>query len=59
MPETVANDPDAIVDLNARFAGRSTYRIRTSNKIHDFVTDGRLAGVSMEWIDGGVQPKAG
>jgi serine/threonine protein kinase len=52
LPETVTNDPEAIADLK-----HETKRSRELNhhyivRIHDFVQDELVAGISMEYVDG-------
>jgi len=53
LPEVVAADPGSINDLKREVRRAIDLAHPHIIKTHDFVTDGRMAGVSMEYLPGG------
>jgi hypothetical protein len=52
LPELVAMDPNAIGDMKREVRRAIDLAHPNIVKIHDFVTDGRTAAVSMEYVNG-------
>ena len=53
LPEMVAADPGAINDMKREVRRAIDLSHPHIIKTHDFITDGRMAGVSMEYLSGG------
>jgi serine/threonine protein kinase len=52
LPEALMSDDKAVLGLKKETKNAlelSTHRVV---RIHDFITDGRMAGISMEYVDG-------